>query len=136
MRSLTHLFQNRLVAREIALYGSVGDTHNGIFAFRIEPDKKPGPVLHCVASNGFGWDHVSVTVANLKKPRCPTWEEMTFVRNMFFKTDEVVMELHVAAKDHISLHDHCLHLWRPQGEQIPLPPTWMVGPRQQEVANA
>jgi hypothetical protein len=45
---------------------------------------------------------------------------------MFFKADEVAMELHVADAKHISHHPFCLHLWRPQKAEIPLPPAWTV----------
>ena len=66
--------------------------------------------LYIVASDGAGWDHVSVHVDG----RCPTWEEMCEVKELFFKDDEVVMQLHPAKSDYINCHQHTLHLWRPQ----------------------
>jgi hypothetical protein len=51
---------------------------------------------------------------------------MDHVRKMFFKDDEVVMQLHLPAKDNINLHPYCLHLWRPQKAEIPLPPKEFV----------
>lgn len=66
--------------------------------------------LRVIASAGQGWDHVSVSLPN----RCPTWEEMDTVKNLFFKEDEVVMQLHVNGKAKVNLHPYCLHLWRPQ----------------------
>lgn len=80
-------------------------------------------VLRVIASDGLGWDHVSVSLAH----RCPTWEEMEFVRGLFFRDDETVMQLSVPATDHISLHPNCLHWWRPQTETIPRPPNALVG---------
>lgn len=68
--------------------------------------------LYCVVSDGGGWDHVSVHVMDQK--RTPTWEEMCFVKDLFFKDDEVVMQLHPAKKDYVNCHPFTLHLWRPQ----------------------
>jgi hypothetical protein len=66
--------------------------------------------LAIIASNGMGWDHVSVSRAD----RCPTWDEMELVKRLFFKDDECAMQLHVPPSDHINCHPNCLHLWRPQ----------------------
>lgn len=86
--------------------------------------------MRVIASSGkdqsdpaFRWDHVSVSLSD----RCPTWDEMDFVKRLFFKPDEVCFELHVEAKDHISNHPYCLHIWRPLDAKIPLPPSIMVG---------
>jgi hypothetical protein len=54
---------------------------------------------------------------------------MEWIKRMFFKPDEVCMQLHVAESEHISYHAHCLHIWRPLEAEIPLPPDWMVGPK-------
>lgn len=78
--------------------------------------------LKVIASFGDGWDHVSVSLPT----RCPTWEEMEFVKRLFFNEDEVAYQLHVAPKDHINIHSYVLHMWRPQDVAIPLPPTYMV----------
>ena len=74
--------------------------------------------LRVIASRGGGWDHVSVSLAN----RTPTWAEMEYVKRLLFKDDEVAMQLHVPVKDHINNHPYTLHLWRPHGKSIPLPP--------------
>jgi hypothetical protein len=62
------------------------------------------------ASDGGGWDHVSVSLPY----RTPTWEEMEYVRSLFFRDDECVMQLSVPRAEHVNVHDHTLHLWRPQ----------------------
>jgi hypothetical protein len=41
--------------------------------------------------SGMGWDHVSVST----QVRCPTWEEMEFVKRLFFEDGETAMQLHV-----------------------------------------
>lgn len=116
--------------------------NNGGFAI----PQKSGPTLRVIASDGGGWDHVSVSTAN----RCPTWEELELVKRLFFREDETVMQLHVPPAEHVNDHPHCLHLWRPQTDDeiarvrtawgdewgfgdmtspgvIPRPPAWMVG---------
>ncbi len=81
--------------------------------------------LRVIASHGGGWDHVSVSLPK----RCPNWTEMEFIKRMFFGADEIAMQLHVEPKDHISIHSNCLHIWRPQNAEIPMPPSLMVGPK-------
>ncbi len=73
---------------------------------------------------GKAWEHVSVSV----RVRCPTWEEMDYVKRIFWRDDETVMQLHVPRDQHISFHDTCLHLWKPTGFEIPLPPSQTVAP--------
>lgn len=72
----------------------------------------------------YGWEHVSVTV---KAERCPTWEEMCFVKDLFWSEDEVVMQLHPAAHEYVNEHKYCLHLWKPLNATIPTPPTILIG---------
>lgn len=90
--------------------------------FRV-PFPKTGTVLMVIASSGMGWEHVSVSLPN----RCPNWPEMDAIKQLFWRDDEAVMQLHVPKSDHRNVHPYCLHLWRPTGEAIPLPPGWMVG---------
>ena len=71
------------------------------------------------------WDHVSVSFSN----RMPTWDEMAEIKRMFFKPDEVCIEYHPAETEYVNFHNYCLHIWRPQRADIPIPPSWMVGPR-------
>ena len=83
-----------------------------------------GVVLMVIASDGLGWDHVSVSL----KHRTPTWDEMEYVRGLFFREDETVMQLHVPRADHVNVHKFCLHLWRPNdGREIPRPDAILVG---------
>lgn len=97
----------------------MGDNHNGAFLIHCNESNMD---LRIIASVGEGWDHVSVSLKN----RCPNWQEMDFVKRLFFNPDECVIQYHVPVKDHISIHNYCLHLWRPQGEKIPMPPEYMV----------
>ena len=94
---------------------------NGAFRVRC-PDRGE---LFVIISDGGRWEHVSVTTKN----RCPTWEEMDWVKRQFWDEDDTVMQLHVPAADHVDCHPFCLHLWRPIGGEVPRPPAWMVGPK-------
>ncbi len=78
--------------------------------------------LRVIASWGMGWDHVSVSLAD----RCPTWEEMCFVKDIFFRPDECVIQYHPPESKYINNHKYVLHMWRPQNESIPMPPLCFV----------
>jgi hypothetical protein len=51
---------------------------------------------------------------------------MEYVKRLFFKNDELAMQLHVTPDQHINNHPFCLHMWRPHDKEIPLPPAIMV----------
>jgi hypothetical protein len=106
--------------RSMRLIGieEVGASDHGIFNVRV----RGGDIVTCLATTGLGWDHVSVSLPR----RTPTWHEMDAVKRIFFAPDEVVMQIHPAESDHINMHPHCLHLWRPSNDIIPLPPKGMV----------
>lgn len=80
--------------------------------------------LRVIASGSMGWDHVSVSTAT----RCPTWEEMEWVKRELFEPGDTVMQLHVPVAQHKNCHPYCLHMWRPHDAEIPLPPAFMVAP--------
>jgi len=80
--------------------------------------------LQVVVSIGGGWDHASVTVQGVG--RCPTWQEMCCVREVFFEDDEWVVQFHPPAAANINAHPFCLHLWRPTAAELPLPPKEFV----------
>ena len=95
--------------------GMLGDSSNG---YLLVPVRK----LKIVFSNGEGWEHVSVSTPD----RCPTWEEMEWVKREFWDESDTVMQIHVPAAEHINCHPYCLHLWRPSSGDIPRPPAYMV----------
>jgi len=96
-----------------------GDDYNGAFKIKLPTSRLEFAVI---VSNGGGWEHVSVSTAE----RCPRWEEMQAIKEIFFHDDEVVMQLHPAKKDYVNNHPYCLHLWRPIYEKIPVPDPVMV----------
>ena len=107
-------------------YGCEGEGNNG--AFVVPAMAAPlGCALFIIASDGMGWDHVSVSVDGPK--RCPTWTEMCFIKDLFFGPDETVIQYHPAKEYYVNYHKYTLHIWRPQREAIPLPLDIMVGPK-------
>lgn len=88
---------------------------------------KTGQTLKIIVSNGADWqesglsgepwEHVSVSCRN----RCPNWEEMTFVKRLFFDDTETVIQFHPPESDYVNHHPFCLHLWKPPFT-VPLPP--------------
>jgi hypothetical protein len=78
--------------------------------------------LLIIVGTSHGWDHVSVS----RRDRTPTWEEMERVKRWLFENNETAMQLHVPPSDHINVHGHALHIWRPQNTEIPRPPSKLV----------
>lgn len=89
---------------------------------RIESGNRTTRTIAVIVSDEGDWDHVSVSLPN----RCPTWDEMCLVKDLFFEPHEVAMQLHPAKSGYVNHHPHCLHLWRPHNKSIPLPPSIFV----------
>jgi hypothetical protein len=71
---------------------------------------------------GQPWEHVSVS--NVQ--RCPTWEEMAWVKDLFFEPEECVVQYHPPKSQHVNVADTCLHLWRPTWNAVVMPPVECV----------
>ena len=97
---------------------------NGMFRVTYPPT---GRTVHILASNGGGWEHVSISIEGAN--RCPTWEEMSWVKDQFWRSDEWVIQFHPAAEDYVNCHPYVLHLWAPLGVDFPHPPAEYVGPK-------
>jgi hypothetical protein len=121
MRDLRELDRYRVTDPAALTFtgGWAGDDRCG--AFTIPSPLDQGMIV-VQASNDEGWDHVSVS----RKKRVPNWYEMKHIHKLFFRDDEVAMQLHVPSKDHVNIHPHVLHLWRPHDVPIPLPPQIFV----------
>ena len=94
-------------------------------AFRLRTND--GANLLVIASEGddlVPWEHVSVSL----RDRCPTWEEMAWVKGLFFDDEEAVVQIHPRRSEYVNHHPYCLHLWRPVHVELPLPPSIAVGP--------
>lgn len=121
MRDLHTLDKYRDRDFERQYYGCNGDAGNGVFRVPVG-----GRMFNVVASNGGGLEHVSVSKANRKRTKAPTWEEMCEIKLMFFQGNETVVEYHPAKADYVNLHPLCLHLWRPTVMHMPKPPKIFV----------
>lgn len=67
--------------------------------------------------NEDAWEHVSVSL----KSRCPIWDEMCFIKDLFWKEEECVMQYHPPKSIYVNIHPYCLHLWRPINYKILMP---------------
>lgn len=86
-----------------------------------------GVQLCCIASNGLGWEHVSVHATKVSgKNRLPTWGEMCAVKELFWEPDDWVIQFHPPKSANINVHDTTLHLWRCTIAPQPLPHPEMV----------
>lgn len=103
--------RDRIVTGPMRSDASMGN--NGAFRLYRKPHE-----LHVIVSDGKDWDHVSVSADN----RTPTWDEMHWVKTQFFRDDEAVFQLHPPKRLYKNEQRNTLHLWRPQGVEIPLPP--------------
>lgn len=99
--------------------------------------------FQCQVSDGMNWEHVSVSlikevvkvfnkrIGRNRKieivERCPTWNEMCFIKSLFWDDEEPVMQLHPPKSQWVNNHPYCLHLWKPAETEIPLPLEIMVG---------
>lgn len=83
-------------------------------------------------SDEYGFvEHVSVWLYNESK-KTPTWEEMCEVKEIFWKPEEEVHQIHPAASRYV--HgvfgiDNILHLWRPVKNG------WLGEPRERRMDN-
>lgn len=102
------------------LSSTKADGNNGVF---LIPFKHKNFTV--IASDGMGWEHVSVSIEG--ETRTPTWEEMCFIKDMFWSDDACVVQYHPPRSEYVNNHDYCLHLWRPVDKEIPLPDSILVG---------
>ena len=92
--------------------------NNGVF-------KIPAPsgfILTCIVSDGGGWEHISVEAPG----RCPTWDEMDWIKRLFWDDGEIVVQYHVSDRRKVNAHPYTLHLWRPTRKIIATPPKEFV----------
>ena len=94
-------------------------------------DKQTGKFLHFIFSYQMGWEHLSVSTPS----KCPTWEQMCMMKDIFWNKDECCVEYHPKEEDYVNNHPYCLHIWRPTEEVMPTPPTLLVGFRSEEEKN-
>ena len=105
----------------VPLYGSMGNATNGAFKIPL----KSGKTANVIASDGAGWEHVSVSLHN----RCPTWGEMCQIKALFWDDEDCVVQFHPPKSQYVNFHPYCLHLWRQIGVDTPVPDSLLIGPK-------
>ena len=97
-------------------------TEDGAAGFITMPSRWTGSI---VVSTGAGWEHVSVSP--MKKHITPTWEDMCFIKDLFWYESEAVIQIHPTKADYVNNMPNCLHLWRCSYKEMVLPPRILVG---------
>jgi hypothetical protein len=107
-------------------------------AFQVD-SPEPGWNLFLICSDGSEfickdtpseqWEHVSVQARNARGSRIPTWKEMTFINDLCWDGEDVVVQFHPKKSQYVNHHPHVLHLWRWKHGTFPTPPTEDVGPK-------
>lgn len=143
MRQAPNMRVEKFRIREGELGSDSSHGNNGMFIIvrkfndisrRLGPDVRIPVTLVVVCSDGEGWDHISVHV-DVNPPRLPTWDEMCYIKNLFFKDDETVVQFHPKKSEYVNCYEYTLHLWKPHNIEIQLPPSWMVGPKEDEIKD-
>lgn len=119
MKLPAHIEKYRVRTGQLASDESYGC--NGAFSI---PHAKE--TLFVIISDEMGWDHASVSVPSSN--RCPIWEEMCFIKSIFWDKEETVIQYHPEESSYVNLCSNCLHLWRKQGQKYELPPRFMLEP--------
>ena len=97
--------------------------NNGVFFVPI--DKKI--IAQVIASDGEGWEHVSVVILEDGEEQTPTWDEMSAVKDIFWDKEDTVIQFHPPQREYVNNHTNCLHLWRKTGYDFPLPDSILIG---------
>lgn len=87
--------------------------------------KFKGYEIFCIASDKFGWEHVSVSI---DRKRTPTWEVMAHAKDVFWDEEDTVFQFHPGKSQYVNFHPFTLHLWRSTDTEIKLPDPILVGP--------
>lgn len=118
-------FLNRYRLTGSPMPSSPSDGFNGEFIFPIAGEARS---VHCIASDGFGWQHVSVSFGI--STATPSWDLMCKVKDLFWEEEDVVVQFHPKKSEYVNIHQGCLRMWRcTDGREHPTPPHWMVGPK-------
>ena len=98
--------------------------NNGAFQIPIHRNKI---AALAIASDGDGWDHVSIHIMDKKgKASTPTCGQMCNFKNLFWDAEDCVIQYHPPHKLYVNTHPYVLHLWRPTEFNFPTPPMVMV----------
>lgn len=54
---------------------------------------------------------------------------MHYIKTLFWDKEDTVIQYHPPQSQYVNCHPFTLHLWRPIGLTIPVPPSILVGPK-------
>lgn len=114
------------------LTSTIEDGYMGVFQLRYKylPNKRnltiisTGPKLNTddLSNDLYKWEHVSVSTPF----GTPTWDEMCFIKDIFWSEEETVIQFHPPKSVYKNIHKYCLHLWKPIHFDVELPPLGAV----------
>lgn len=116
-------FLNRHRVVSEYFFSTASDGFNGAFSFPVPGEPRR---VFCIASDGLGWQHVSVSFGR-DNHKTPSWELMCRVKDLFWEPGDWVMQFHPPAAEYVNNHPGCLHLWRPTAQLFPTPESILVG---------
>lgn len=113
-----------LIADPIAGWGD-GDTYG---AARLRSPHGRFLTIIFSGAEDCGWEHVSVSTRDQGPPN---WDEMCFVKRLFWDAEDCVVQFHPPERDYVNNHPNCLHLWRWREGEFPRPAAILVGIREE-----
>lgn len=101
-------------------------------AFEIKwPDTDYHCILYVIASDGAGigqgWEHVSVHGHGGRGNFTPSWNQMCFIKDLFWDAEDTVIQYHPPKSQYVNVHKNTLHLWRNPKVAIVTPPKMLIG---------
>src|SRR5215831_14844233 len=121
MSDWTRLNRGRVPREKDPVYGSDPSYgFCGMFCLVIN-----GLKVKMLAGDGRGWQHVSVSIHGSSLP--PSWSIMCQVKDLFWETEDWVIQFHPAHSEYVNNHPGVLHLWKPTQADFPKPDRLMVG---------
>jgi hypothetical protein len=109
--------------KEGMMQTNIADGNNGYF---IIPHGSF--YFQCIASDGEGWEHVSVTMRFKKNVyHTPEWSHMCYIKDIFWDREDTIIQYHPAESQYINNHPYVLHLWKPIGIELPIPNSILGG---------
>ena len=126
-----HVNKWRIRKGSLASNDSVGRAGAFIIPLTQEKNAKVAMVI-AIDGRDTGWEHVSVYVQYQAskgkiRRRTPNWGEMCFIKNSFWDEEECVVQYHPARSQYVNNHPFVLHMWKPNGQEMPVPPAMLVG---------
>jgi hypothetical protein len=80
--------------------------------------RQPGPLLVMIdcteKGDGKFWTHISMSYAD----SLPSYHDMVSVKRLFLPGRKAI-QVFPKESEHVSIHDHCLHLWSCEQDELP-----------------